>query len=341
MANETTTEQKVSSYLAKALGSMDRARGLTMQLLTFAKGGSPVKSVQALGSFIRETANFALSGSRVTCNFHIQSDLWPCDIDKNQIGQVIDNIVINAQQAMPDGGTIEIRAVNADLTGQDHSELRLEKYVEISVKDTGIGMPGEMLSRIFEPFYTTKPKGHGLGLATSYSIVRRHDGIIEVESEPGRGSIFRIYLPASPAPAGNAGLTSAVPYRGAGTVIIMDDEESMLEVSSEMLKSMGYRVICVKNGADAINAFISSSSRKGEIAGMIFDLTIPGGMGGKEAISEIRKRDPDIPVFVASGYAEDPIMSDPAAYGFTASLTKPFRLIELSGIFRKYLGPGS
>jgi PAS domain S-box-containing protein len=330
MANAEKSEEKRRAYLSKALGSIDRARSLTQQLLTFAKGGAPVKKVASLMPFLRETVLFALSGSSVSSAFDVQQGLWPCDFDANQIGQVLDNIVINAVQAMPFGGKIEIRAANASLTEGEHPMLAPGDYVRISIRDTGIGIPKEYLNRIFDPFYTTKPKGHGLGLSTSFSIIHRHNGCIDVESEPGAGSVFHVYLPASAEAAVKACETPASAHSGQGLFLVMDDEPVLRDIIGAMLDSFGYSVIFAENGQEAITLFQDCAGKGQKLSGMIFDLTIPGGMGGKEAIVEIRKLDSALPVFVASGYGDDPVMANPGAYGFTSSLRKPFRRKEIA-----------
>jgi PAS domain S-box-containing protein len=338
LAANTTQEEETAAYLAKALTSIDRTRGLTKQLLTFAKGGVPVKKVSELAPFIEETAKFALSGSNVACHVDLPEGLWACDYDKNQIGQVIDNIVINAQQAMPSGGAIDIRAANVTLGDGERPPLRPGNYVKISIVDTGIGMPSDMLPRIFDPFYTTKPKGHGLGLATSHSIVTRHHGTIEVESEMGKGSTFHVYLPASlGGPREESGRGPAKPHAGAGTIVVVDDEPAMLDVFRGMLARSGYEVVCFVECASALDAFLPDGAPTP--VAVFFDLTIPGGMGGEEAVRLVRQKLPNLPVFVTSGYAVNPVMASPSAFGFTASLAKPFTLRNLTDLLSKYLRP--
>ncbi|MBN1412333.1 MAG: PAS domain S-box protein [Spirochaetales bacterium] len=332
LAAELTKEKEVGIFLAKALGTVDRARGLTHQLLTFAKGGVPIKRLENITTFIHETVQFALSGSRLSCEFNIPENLWACEFDRNQIEQVSDNLIINAQQAMPDGGRIEVMAENIVIKGKKHPILDPGNYVKISISDQGIGMPGDILPRIFDPFYTTKPKGHGLGLATCYSIINRHGGCIEVESEPGKGSTFHVFLPALPKSAVKKATRYQSGYRGAGTILVMDDEAVIRETTEVMLKSFGFSVICTKDGSEVMQ-YLSS-----EITGIILDLTIPGGRGGKDTVTEIRKIDSGIPVFVMSGYADDPIMASPGEYGFTASICKPFTKIELAEMLDKHLG---
>jgi PAS domain S-box-containing protein len=339
LAIEGTKESTTKAYLGNALKAFERIRGLTQQLLTFSKGGAPVRKVEALFPFMQEAARFALSGSNVLCRFEIADDLWLCEFDRNQLGQVVDNIVINAQQAMPAGGEITVTAANVLLDDRSASPLPGGKYVRVEFRDRGVGMPRDVLSRIFDPFYSTKPKGHGLGLATCYSIVTRHGGRMEAESEPGQGSTFRIFLPATEK-LPEAGVVPEAPSRAGtstGKILVMDDEELMRESLKDMLRLLGYEAVCVRSGAEAINAFRAEREGGRDLVAMIFDLTIPGGIGGVEAIQEVRRIDRTIPVIVASGYADDPVMSNPQAFGFSASLSKPFRKSDLGETLRRYV----
>ena len=337
MAIMISKENDISDYLNNSLSNIGRARALTQQLLTFAKGGAPIKKVEKLFPFIKETVQFALSGSSVSSKFDIPENLWSCDLDKNQIGQVIDNLTINAQQAMPNGGIIEVSAQNISLSENEHPSLNAGNYVKLSIIDQGIGIPKEFLPRIFDPYYTTKAKGHGLGLATCYSIINRHEGYIDVESDLGNGSTFHIYLPATIDSILTIDKKSTKRHSGSGTFLVMDDDKIILALMKKMLESLGYDVVLKTNGADAVDFFTAEFKAGRKIAGMIFDLTIPGGMGGKEAIKEIRKLCMDTPVFVSSGYSEDPIISNPEEYGFNASISKPFMISDLSEMLEKHL----
>lgn len=329
---------KISECLKKALGTIDKARGLTQQLLTFAKGGAPIKKIDRLVPFIQDTTHFALSGSKVSCEFNIENGLWMCEFDKNRIGQVIDNLVINAKQAMPDGGRIIISAINV-VVNKNNAMLTEGKYVKISVNDNGPGIPEEIQPRIFDPFFTTKPGGHGLGLSTCYSIINRHGGCIDVESQTGKGSTFHFYLPASPESDTVVTKVSPAVHEGNGTIILMDDEEMVLEVIKIMLTSFGYSVICMRDGREVIEYLKSSNDNEiKKVVGIIFDLTIPGGIGGKEAIGEVLKINSGIPVFVSSGYDDDPVMADPVKYGFKASICKPYIKMELAEILSRNIG---
>lgn len=337
IARWQTRDPKTSEFLGSALKTMTRARALTEQLLTFSKGGTPVKKVESLFPFVEEIARFALSGANVSCTFRTDANLLPCNYDKNQIGQVVENLIINAQQAMPEGGLIEIITRNTILKAGEKPSLEAGNYLELAIKDNGTGMSKETIQHAFDPFFSTKPKGHGLGLATSYSIVTRHGGTIDVESEEGKGSTFKVYLPAV-----NEEVTPDSPeitksHAGSGTFLVMDDEEVVLETIGYMLTSFGYKTVLKNNGRDAVEFFASEYHAGRKIVGMIFDLTVPGGLGGKEALEEIRKLCPATPAFVSSGYANNPIMANPHNYGFTASLTKPFRITELASLLNQHI----
>jgi len=337
MATDASSESKVILYLSKASVAIDRARALTRQLLTFAKGGAPVQKIGYLFPFVHETAQFALSGANVACHCDVQPGLWACNFDKNQIGQVIDNLIINAHEAMRDGGTIELTAGNITLAEKEHPSLAKGNYVKISIKDYGVGIPKEIIAAIFDPFFTTKKKGHGLGLATCYSIINRHGGCIDVESEPGNGSTFKVYLPATSEALPSQNPITETEHKGSGAFLLMDDEEIMRDTIGDMLETLGYSVVCKKNGKDAIDYFIAETEANREISGIILDLTTPGCMGGKNAIEQIRTLNAEIPVFLASGYTDDPVMKKPADYGFTASICKPFRKSELSEMLNSYM----
>lgn len=337
LAAVTEKKSETSKYLSQAISAIDRARNLTRQLLTFAKGGVPAVKPDSLTPFIQETAQFALSGSSVSCRFDIPDNIWLCSFDRNQIAQVIDNIVINAQQAMPLGGVITMSARNIESGSEEQFLLGMGKFVAISIKDTGIGIPKEILPRIFDPFFTTKQKGHGLGLASCYSIITQHGGIITVESEPGRGSTFTVYLPAAKDSLTPVSGSEVSLHKGGGRVLIMDDEESMREIMSRMLEKLGYDVVCVRDGAEAISVIKAEQAKNRLFTAAIFDLTIPGGMGGEEAALELRKMDINIPIFVASGYAESKVMADPEKHGFTASISKPFVTKEFISLLNRHL----
>ncbi len=323
---ENCKYNEVSGQLTKAMNVFNRAKALTMQLLTFSKGGLPVRKTQDLTPIIRNSVQFALSGSNIIPDIIIDNSIYKCDCDENQIAQVIDNIVINAKQAMPLGGKLIIKAENVDAEKLPPEMTPVNQmYIHISITDQGIGMPKEILSRIFDPFFSTKQTGHGLGLATVYSIIKRHDGNISVESEQGIGSTFHLYLPASQMDSGSTINTDTIVHKGDGKVLIMDDEEFLLDIVGDILVSLGYETVKVRNGEDALRVYKESIEKNDPIAISILDLTIPGGIGGREAVTEIRKLNSNAIVIAASGYSDDPVIADPQSSGFSASIAKPFR----------------
>lgn len=337
IAKQSSTDDKVNRDLTKVMQTINRARNLTQQLLTFAKGGAPQQEIAPLFPFLQQAAEFALSGSNVSCHFDFEETLWSANYDKNQLGQVIDNLIINAQQAMPLGGTIELSARNVTFKSGEHPLLTEGNYVQIFVTDTGIGIPHKIQNRIFDPFFTTKAKGHGLGLATSYSIIKRHGGCIDVSSEPDKGSTFTIYLPASLKIADKFIDSKTKTHSGTGMFLIMDDEEVIRDSISIMLESFGYSVICTANGEGAITHVLTALKEDRAFAGLLFDITVPGAMGGEAAIEQIRKLGVTSPAFVASGYSDDPIIKNPEQYGFTASICKPFMRSELIDLLDKHM----
>jgi len=321
---------EIADLLIDAENATLRAKNLTRQLLTFAKGGAPVKKAGSVAGLLRDESRFALSGSNVTCTHAIAADLWPVEADVGQIGQVIQNLVINADQSMPEGGTISIRAENVTVGEGAAASLKAGRYIRISVVDQGVGIPDGHLSKIFDPFYSTKEKGSGLGLSTAYTIVKRHGGAIRAASAPGRGSTFDVYLPATDRPLEPADPEASRPPSGRGRILLVDDEEAVRKVCGEILKRLGYTVAFAEEGAEGIRLFEEAARGAEPFDLVIMDLTIPGGVGGKEAAERIRRFDPGARVIVASGYSDDPVLSAYREHGFCGALTKPFNVERLA-----------
>jgi len=331
-----SNDPKVNKFLNKAVGAMDRAKSLTGQLLTFSKGGFPIKEPGLLFPFIKKTTKFALSGSNIKCHFKFPEKNVFCNFDKNQMAQVIDNLVINAKQAMPSGGELDIESENIFI--KNHPILNPGNYIKISIKDTGGGIPLKIKPKIFDPFFTTKETGHGIGLSTSYSIIEKHGGTIEVESEPGKGSVFKVYLPSFETKTREQkSFEIKENHSGSGIILIIDDEKLVLEMISSMVKTLGYDSELKESPKEAIKFFKEKINSKTKISAVICDLTIPGEMGGRGIVAEIRKFDKKTPVFVASGYSENPVMINPKKYGFTSSISKPFKRSELAKLLNTYL----
>lgn len=333
LIDDTLTE-KTKKLLTEAEKASIRAKDLTQQLLTFSKGGEPVKQTASIKEIIRDSANFILHGSSIACSYDIPEDLWSAEVDKGQISQVIQNIILNAKQAMPMGGNIEVSCENVLSLPTGMVMPHNDSYISICIQDSGIGLQEEFIENIFDPYFTTKKEGSGLGLAVTQSIVNKHDGHISVQSELGKGTTFTIYLPAlgvsqqrKIAPKEKA-LRQIKPLR----VMVMDDDEQIRELAMSMLSVMGHEVIPVRDGDEAIKIFADRLTTGNHIDIIFMDLTIPGGMGGKEAVQEILKLDSKAKVIVSSGYSYDPILANYSEYGFCSAIVKPFRLRELSKV---------
>lgn len=334
----TVPDDKIYKLLAESEKATMRAKDLTQQLLTFSKGGEPVKKTVSLKGLIHDTSCFALRGSKTKCECLLPDNLWPVEIDEGQIIQVFHNLILNSDHAMPEGGVINIDAEN--ITSTDDKKGLLPgpgKYVKISVHDNGIGIPDDHLQKIFDPYFTTKQKGSGLGLTTSFSIIRKHGGAITVESKPGKGTAFYIYLPASSKTnITHKEITAAVPS-GKGKILVMDDDDMVRNVISEMLRSAGYKAELTKDGAEAIELYQKARKSRESFDVVILDLTVPGGMGGKEAIKKLLFIDPEVKAIVSSGYSNDSVMSNFKDYGFSAVISKPFKAADISEILNELI----
>jgi two-component system, cell cycle sensor histidine kinase and response regulator CckA len=334
-------DEKLLKRLADAEQAVMRAKDLTYQLLTFSRGGTPIKKAMGIQKVLRESAKFALTGSGVKCQFSFAPTLFSVDIDEGQIGQVINNLVINSQQAMPDGGTIAIKAGNAVFENgamENGVFLAPGNYVRISIRDNGTGIAPEHTGKIFDPYFTTKQKGSGLGLATSYSIIKNHDGHITVESKPGSGTTFYIYLKASeeqPGPARRA-VDHGMPAVRT-KVLHMDDEEMILQITKEMLENLGYEVETAADGNETIKKYVEARNSGVPFDIVILDITIPGGMGGKETILRLLEIDHGVKAIVSSGYSNDPVMAMFGQYGFAGVIAKPYRMAELNDAIKRVL----
>lgn len=310
-----------------------RAKSLTQQLLTFAKGGSPVKRLLYLPECIEENTKLAVRGSNVRCEFNLAEDTWPVEADEGQIAQVVSNLVINAGQAMPEGGNLAISSKNVIFDRPPFPSLPAGKYVKISFQDNGIGIAAENLPKIFDPYFSTRGVGSGFGLATAYSIIRRHGGHITVDSEYGSGTTFHIFLPASERSLKRSeqpGLPA-----GKGRVLVMDDDETVREVLGKMLGFIGYDVCFASDGNEAIKVYQEELENHHAFDAVILDLTIPGGMGGKETIHQLLNIDRNVKAIVCSGYSNDPILSEYHEFGFKGVITKPCMIQELSQVLRE------
>ena len=338
--SQLPADQPAHASLERAEQSVDRAVRLSRQLLTFAKGGEPIKENVALRELVEEVARFDLAGSPVKPVFHTKDDLWQVDADKGQMQQIFSNLIINAGQAMPRGGKLYITLENTKMAEGSIVGLKKGNYVRIMFRDEGCGIEPADLDHIFDPYFTTKNTGSGLGLATVYAIVKKHAGHIGVNSLPEQGTTFTLHLPAaishseiqkdSPPPAESKEEQRA-------HILIMDDEEMIREVMLAMLQNLGYTGQTAPDGTQAITMYEKAWKAGTPFDAVIMDLTIPGGMGGKEAVKDILAIDPRARVIVSSGYADDPIMADYTRYGFRGMATKPFTLQKLQDVLHRIL----
>jgi CheY-like chemotaxis protein len=276
----------------------------------------------------------ALAGSKSRCEFSIPEDLWSVEADEGQIKQVINNLLINADQAMPGGGIIKIEGGNVIVEEGSNFPFTEGRYVKLTITDQGIGIASKYLDKIFDPYFTTKPKGSGLGLATAYSIIKKHFGYIKVESQVRAGTTFHIYLPASDKEVPADDLETVKPTMGQGKVLVMDDEEMVREVLGRILSRLGYEADSASDGSQAIEKFADAKESGRPFDAVILDLTVPGGMGGKETIENLLRIDPQIKAIVSSGYSDDPVMADFQKYGFSEVIAKPYRVVALSKVLQ-------
>ena len=324
------SDGKVIAKLEAAEKASYRARELTQQLLTFSRGGAPVKQVMNINQLVRDSSMFSLRGANVKCNFALSDDLWPVEVDPGQLSQVVNNLIINADQAMPEGGIINVSTENVSLAPGNPMSVAPGKYVRIAFADQGHGIDPEDLPRLFDPFYTTKEEGSGLGLTTAFSIIKNHAGHITVESSSDSGAKFLVYIPAAEGPIEELPPQNDAIYRGEGRILIMDDDEPIRTFAKEMLTYLGYNVIAASHGEEAVDLYQAAMQAKNPFDAVILDLTVPGGMGGDETGRKILAINPAAKILVSSGYGNDPVLAYYEKYGFSGIVPKPYKIEEMS-----------
>ncbi len=325
---EIDPNSSAGQTLARALHGCDRTSSLTKHLLTFAKGGDPIKRKLSLPKYLQDLILAALKDTNCRVSLQINPDLWPVEGDPEQLGQAIKNIVRNSQDAMPQGGLIRVRAENTTTQESQISGLAAGRFVKISISDQGQGIAQDIVGRIFDPYFTTKSGAAGLGLSICYSTIKRHNGVIHIESPAGKGATFNIYLPAYSTPQSPA--APSVPAQGKiRNILVMDDDPDVCELMRAILERKGFKATITKDGAEAIRAYTLAKATQTPFQLIFMDLTIPGGLGGVETQRELMRLDPSVKSIVCSGYSSDPVMANYASYGFAGRLPKPFTSAEL------------
>jgi len=319
--------ENVLDVLADAKQACLRAQGLTTQLLTFSRGGAPVKKVLNLGPVVQEAASLALRGSMVELRLEFSDDLYLVEADEGQVSQAINNLVINAKQAMPRGGLVTIRLQNATASDVDGLPIRPGPYALIRVIDTGSGIAPEYVNRVFDPYFTTKETGSGLGLASVHSIIQRHGGYIFLRSMPQSGTSFTVLLPAARHQTTSQVATSnSNQLQKAYHVLVLDDDEGVRRVMATTLRHLGHRVVATGRSVDAFEAFTTAAAQGDPFNVVFVDLTMPGDLGGAQVARDLRDRNPEVKIVVMSGYSTDPVMAQARELGMVGALQKPFTI---------------
>ena len=340
---ELPADHAARKFIHIAAQSIDRASNLTQQLLTFAKGGDPLLAAMDLQEMLQNTIDFNLSGSNVKAVYHFPNNLRQVKADKGQISQAVANLTINAVEAMPDGGRLFVAVENTDNMPDNTLQSDSDCFVTVKIRDEGAGMSRELSEKIFDPYFSTKRVGSGLGLSIVHSIITKHNGYISVQSKRGAGTTFTIILPAEKLAATSEEASKQV--RGTqssvmgGHILVMDDEKVVRDVLMIMLETLGCTVEFADDGEEAVDKFVSADKSGNPFNIVVMDLTIPGGMGGKEAAQQVLAANPDALIIVSSGYSLDPVMANYEDYGFRGRLVKPFVLEDMRRELSRLIGP--
>jgi len=330
------------SFLSRAGEAAQHAAQLSNQLLTFSKGGTPLKRVVSISDLVTQAAEFSLHGSNLRSDLDIQAGLWRSPVDPAQIEQVINALIINAREAMPSGGIVRVSARNLEIDANSGLPIRPGRYVQVQVADNGRGIQKRLVTKIFDPYFTTKSTGTGLGLSISYSVVKKHGGLLHLERTSADGSTFTFYLPAtdSEPPVPKPTLENEIFSFNHQRVLVMDDEAAIRDLTSELLGTLGYKVTTVPDGAEALKKY-ELAMRTGEtFQAVILDATIRGGMGGVATMERLRDLDPNVTAIICSGYSDDAALAEFLTYGFRAALPKPFTRHELANVLQRAFEPG-
>ena len=330
-------EKSLLVCLAKASQAAQEAAHMSSQLLTFSKGGSPVKKVVRMSELLAKSAHFSLHGSNLRAEMDIPPDLWTTEVDPAQIEQVINALMINAREAMLSGGTVDISARNIELENKPGALLPGGRYVKVAIADHGGGVPPDIATKIFDPYFTTKSVSSGLGLSISFSVVKKHGGMLHLEQSSPSGAVFSFYLPAAraePAVIKSIGDGHGMPSP-LQRILVMDDEEGIRELTSQLLNTLGYEVTAVTDGVEAVNTYERAMRRGENFQAVILDATIRGGMGGLATIARLRNIDPSVVAIICSGYSDEAALAEFLQYGFRGALPKPFTRRDLADVLQR------
>jgi len=341
LLNRFNENEELAEVLSDIQDGAKKSQNLTQQLLTFAKGGAPIKTATNINDLIKESAIFVTRGAKTKCNFNLSENLWIAEVDSGQMNQVTSNLVINANQAMPNGGIITVRSENTEIKAESNIPLPAGRYIKIIIEDQGVGISEKNLQNIFDPYFSTKQQGSGLGLATAYSIIKKHGGHISVESKIDEGTTFFIYLPVSDKEILKIDEKEKSKHSGHGKILVMDDEGQILKMAGRILSDMGYEPHFAEDGEQTIKMYQTTLQSNQQFDLVILDLTIPGGMGGQETIKELLKIDPKVKAVVSSGYSNDPVMSNFKDYGFCGVIPKPYSQDEVAEVLHNIFGEKS
>jgi PAS domain S-box-containing protein len=330
-------DDMVQERLQEAENAARRAKDLTQQLPVFSRGGAPVKRTASLPTLVQRAVALALSGTNVRFTLSAPDDLWRAPIDEGQISQVIHHLALNAHEALPQGGEIVVRCSNRVVDGNSDLPVEAGEYICLAMQDHGVGISKKNLPLIFDPFFSTKEKRSGLGLATAYAIVSRHGGHVTAASKRGAGTTVTLYLPAAPRATAAEEVEPAAPPGALARILVMDDDAMVRTVAGMMLSRLGYEVEFATNGEDAVEIYRQAGERGLPFGAVIVDLTVSGGMGGREALKALQAIDPDVKAIASSGYSSSPIVADYRQHGFQGALPKPYQIIEMSEVLKSVL----
>lgn len=326
LAKFCTTSRQIELYLDNTLAIANDAQTLTKQFLKYSKNYEPIYKKILIDRILKENISILFKGTNIKAELHIEDNLNFCNVDEDKISQLFGSLIINAREAMPEGGIIKISVKNEHITRSEKLPFASGDYISIQIRDNGCGMSQEILSNLFKPYFTTKPRRSGLGLASAMIIAESHQGYLTVSSEVNAGSTFTVYIPV--ANIMNLDTPLNEDNQSHGKILVMDDEYYIRQTSSELLKKKNFEVSTAIHGNEALQLYKQALDSGVPFDIVILDLTVPEGLGGMETLKKLEAINPDVKAIASSGYSDDPVIVQPGKYGFAASLAKPYNLNE-------------